>query len=58
MEIIFAVASWYKGVFDRLFAMIGFQADTPEGIMILLGFSIASFYAGDYFERLAERLDD
>ena len=58
MELIFRLATWYKEVFDRLFAMIGFNVNEPGGMAILAIAIIALYAAGDFFMKLADKLDE
>ena len=57
MELIFEFAMWYKEVFDRLFAMVGINVNEPGGLAILAIAIIALYAAGDFFMKLADKLD-
>ena len=58
MDIIYSAAVWYNNTFNHLFALIGVDMETPEGIVILAVFIIVSHALGNYFHDLAERCAD
>ena len=58
MDVIFEFAAWYKAVFDKFFAMIGFNVETAEGIIVIAIGIIVLHFAGSFFGELANRFND
>ena len=58
MDIIFEIAAWCKTVGDKFFAMIGFDAETPEGIMAIAIGVIVLNLAGIIFGKMADKFNE
>lgn len=58
MELIYRLLLWYKEVLDKIFAMVGFNVNEPGGLAILAIAIIALNAAGNFFMKLADKLDE
>jgi hypothetical protein len=55
MDIIFTVAIWYKEQCDNLFAMMGIDTGSAEGIIFVAIMAICFHILGEFFGYLADR---
>ena len=58
MDIIFEMAGWCKTVGDKFFATIGFDVETPEGIIAIAVGAVVLNLAGIFFGKMADKFND